>query len=98
MLRVFKDDDLGYLQWAGENQSGYILNTRKIPDPDYMILHRARCSTITRYPKMDINPGGFTERGYIKICADRASQISSWIKLNGRADGTVSKRCSFCKP
>ncbi len=51
MLYVFKNDDLGYLQWVGENQSGYILNTRKIPDPDYMVLHRARCSTIKRYHK-----------------------------------------------
>lgn len=97
MFVVFKNDDDGYLKWLQDNQSGFVLNTREaIIDPDYMVLHNASCKQISVYPNMIQNPGGFTERDYIKICSDSKEGLSEWVKQNGRADGSFSKECSKC--
>ena len=75
----FKGNDLAYLAWLEENPDGFVLNSRARPDPDYLILHRARCFLVSRYPRMEMKPGGFTERDYMKVCARTYQEISDWI-------------------
>ncbi len=97
MFVIFKNDDDGYLKWLQENQSGFVVNTReRIIDPDYMVLHNASCKQISKYPNMIQNPGGFTERDYIKICSDSINGLSEWVRNNGRLDGSFSKECGNC--
>ena len=50
----FKDDDVGYLRWVAENPQGYVVNLRRWHDPTYVVLHRACCSAIQRYPNMAV--------------------------------------------
>ena len=45
-MRIFEDDDAGYLAWIDGHQHGFVVNTFRKPDPRYLFLHRASCGTI----------------------------------------------------
>jgi hypothetical protein len=49
-MRIFEDDDAGYLAWVGSHPHGFVVNTFRKPDPRYLMLHRATCHTITGKP------------------------------------------------
>ena len=74
---VFRDDDEGFLTWISSHPAGFVMNTRRRPDPDYMILHAADCPTLGAHCGMNDNPGGFTERAYIKACGDDLKELQS---------------------
>ena len=61
MVFEFNIADKTYLKWLVENPTGFVLNTRKTFDPNYIVLHKASCHTVTTYPNMENNKGGFTE-------------------------------------
>jgi len=96
-LVEFSENEKEFQAWLAQNPDGFVINTRRNRPPSYMVLHRATCSKIWEYNRM-ARPGGFTERNHIKICSSTKRNLSDWVKLNGRSDGSFSKRCSFCKP
>lgn len=44
--------------------------------------------------KAPAKPGGFTERGYIKVYATNTTALDSWVREK-RKDG-CSRKCNFC--
>ena len=94
---VFDHNDRDYFRWLNTNKLGYVINTTRGRDPDYMILHRSDCHTISEYTGT-ASRGGFTEREYIKVCANRLEDLREWVKKNGRPDGSFSSECQFCGP
>ncbi len=93
---LFDGDDSSYLQWLQSNPHGYVVNMRRRFDPDYVVLHRAGCSSITRYPMMDKNPGGFTERNYRKLCGASIASLQGHLSEITNKRQPFSKRCSLC--
>src|SRR5829696_7721217 len=49
-MRIFEDDDTGYLAWVESHQHGFVVSTTRKPDPRYLMLHRASCGTIRGNP------------------------------------------------
>jgi len=94
MIR-FCNDDLSYLAWTTAHPSGFVLNVRSSPDPDYVVLHRADCKSISNSQQ---TPGAFTGRNYRKICAASVVELRLAAKREGRSDGSFSKRCGICRP
>jgi hypothetical protein len=94
MIR-FNGDDLSYLAWTAAHRDGFVLNVQRSPDPDYVVLHRASCGSISNDKQA---PGAFTGRGYRKICATSVAELQVAAKSEGRSDGTFSKRCRLCSP
>ena len=39
--------DGAYLAWLRANPAGYVLNTGRTHPPEYMVLHRANCPSIS---------------------------------------------------
>ena len=97
MPELFDSDESAYLQWLAAHPSGFVVNTRRRGDPEYVVLHRATCSSISR-PTTVASPGGFTERSYIKICAGGVEELRHWARRSGRPDGSFSQACRLCKP
>jgi len=94
----FTDDDAGYLRWLGDHPSGYVVNTWRLPSPNYMVLHRANCRSISEYTAHSA-PGAFTERQYSKACAETVSDLRRWVRANGQPDGSfTSEACPRCRP
>jgi hypothetical protein len=89
-MKCFRDDDEGYLQWIADNPHGFVVNTRRQPDPNYLILHHSKCNRISGTPS-----GGkkWTEE-YIKICSLDRMELENCLEvlLSGRL-----KPCTYCK-
>ncbi len=91
----FLDDDEGYLSWIATNPDGLVLNVRRMADPNYVVLHRANCGSISTDKR---EPGAYTTRGYRKICAVNVSELQLAAKREGRSDGSFSNKCGLCRP
>jgi len=81
---VFDAGDEPYLSWLSDNPQGWILNVARNPKPSYLKLHRPWCDWISE-PR---EPGAYTERQYIKICATRREALEEWARrtVGGRLD------------
>jgi 5-methylcytosine-specific restriction protein A len=94
---TFDSNDKAYLAWIRDHPNGFVINTPRNRSTDYMLLHRATCYSIARYhPRANV--GGFTERDYVKICADDVRSLQVWVRQNGREDGSFSSECGMCQP
>jgi hypothetical protein len=91
----FSNDDEGYLAWLTTNPNGYVLNVRRLADPNYVVLHRATCGNISTDKR---EPGAYTARGFRKVCATSVTELQLAAKREGRTDGSFSKRCGLCGP
>lgn len=94
----FRNDDKGYLEWVKNNPHGFVVNSRERFDPTYVVLHRASCPSVTKYRGMDVSPGGFTERGYVKICAASYQDLSAYLGEITMSRNPFSKFCQRCSP
>ena len=93
---IFQDDESGYFDWIAKNPDGYVVNTRRVLDPDYLVLHRASCLTVQTHRNIENNPGGFTERGYQKLCAPSVDDLNSYLVDTTGNQKPFTKRCSRC--
>lgn len=91
----FKNDDKAYREWVSSNSRGFVLNVRRRLDPDYVVLHRASCYSISSEHQA---PGAYTYGSYRKWCDNTIDGLRQAAKLEGRSDGSFSKRCGSCKP
>lgn len=92
----FTGDDEAYLRWLDDHPGGYVVNTHRSVNPNYMVLHKATCGMIKS--TQGIAPGGYTERGYVKICSPVIEGLRSWVRQHGRPDGSFSSACQACHP
>jgi hypothetical protein len=88
-VQIFRDDEEGYLAWLAGHPAGFVLNVNRRPRPNYLILHRATCRTISGRPTR----GGPWTGQYIKVCSHDELQIAAWT---GRTVGAAPTRCGVC--
>lgn len=91
----FDGDDDGYFDWLAVYPDGYVVNARRKRSPDYVVLHRATCGSISNRL---VESGAYTARGYIKFCGETLADVAVVPTLCGRTHGSFTKRCGFCKP
>jgi hypothetical protein len=90
-VQEFCDDDAGYLAWLATHPDGYVINLARSRNPSDAHTHHAGCHTI----------GGQIPRGeawtktYVKVCAERLSELDQWaIDTYGRP----ITQCGTCRP
>ena len=93
-LVSFDGNDAGYLDWVARNRDGYVVNVRRKLTPDYVVLHRAMCRSISSRREA----GAYTERGYRKLCGPTMADVVEAPTWCGRRRGSFTGRCSRCKP
>lgn len=91
----FRNDDVAYFQWLEQHPAGLVVNVRRAPDPQYVVLHRASCGTVCS-PK--IRDGGCTARGYRKIGCLSWDDAVAAARREGLADGSFSELCGRYRP
>lgn len=84
---IFIEEDEAYLHWVDDNRAGFVINTRRRPSPEYVVLHRATCPQISTASRSN-----WTTNEYIKICSTEMGQLHAWARQLG---GTPSP-CGFC--
>ncbi len=91
-MRTFDHDDAGYLAWIDANPHGLVVNAYRRPTPDYLILHRATCKSISRTPPEPIR---WTTSAFIKVCSTNRPELERWARET--TGGTLSP-CGMCHP
>lgn len=87
----FKDDDPSYLAWIKARKGGWVVNADRVPKARYLQLHKASCPAISDERKA----GAYTERQYIKYCAEDRQELDSFFK---RLLGAEPRwRCPQCR-
>jgi hypothetical protein len=94
-VKKFEHDDEAYIVWLEEHPDGFVCNVRSRPDPNYVVLHRASCPTISKTNQLS---GAFTGRAYRKWCGRSIKDLREAAVLEGRSNGSFSKRCGICRP
>lgn len=89
-LDIFVNDDKAYLRWLTQNPNGLVVNSYLHPSPDYLILHRANCWTISTPTRTN-----WTTTGYIKICSLDKRELEGWAEKE--VCGQL-RRCQICNP
>jgi len=100
VVDYFDDDDERFFHWVACNPDGYVVNMHRRHKLHYVVLHRAGCRTLKSHRNMESNPGGFTERGYVKVCSQSTAHLERFLaaKLGTSKRPVFSKRCSLCDP
>jgi len=88
----FENDDEGYKDWLRRNPNGYVINCLRSPSPNYLVLHKATCFTISGSPARG---NTWTCGQYIKICSNENAELERWAKE--KIKGSVHY-CGCCKP
>ena len=91
-MRIFEDDDTGYLAWVESHQHGFVVNTFRKPDPRYLMLHRATCGTITGRPARGQR---WTTGDYLKACSETRPALDQWPHQTAGGELTP---CRLCRP
>jgi len=89
-LDIFINNDKAYLRWLTENQNGLVVNSYLHPSPDYLILHRANCWTISTPTRTN-----WTTTGFIKTCSLDRRELEAWA---AKEVGGQLHECQICKP
>ncbi|MES1993539.1 MAG: hypothetical protein V4457_08115 [Pseudomonadota bacterium] len=92
-VMVFEPDDKKYLAWINEHQEGFVLTSSKSLYPPHTVIHSASCHKI-KVLTGNAKPGGFTERGYIKVYATNVGALERWVREK-RTDASA-RECSLC--
>ena len=88
---TFVDDDRGYLTWVAKHPGWFVRNTARNPTPEYLILHRATCSTITGTPAK----GQYWTKDFIKHCAEHRAELRGFARVEC---GGEAQDCGVCQP
>ena len=88
---TFTDDDRAYLTWIAQHPKGYVLNTARQPTPNYLILHRASCPTISGTPAR----GERWTRDLIKHCSEHHAELRGFARVECRGE---AQACGICQP
>lgn len=91
LMKIFSNNDKGYLKWLNENPNGFVLNANNPPNAHYLIAHRVSCFIINGTPSL----GKDWTKKYIKVCANKLSEISGWTK---EIFGYQPYFCGHCSP
>lgn len=82
--RVFKDDDIGYLNWIAAHPAGSVLNANRTPNAAYVMLHRASRNTISRRPRQGTIMDCLVSEGVLRRSVDgpTVQPATSWCNAH----------------
>ena len=92
MALVIKDDDRAYLGWLARHPTGFVVNAFRTPRPEYLILHRSSCGTITGVPARG---NRWTTGDFLKVCSEDRADLERWAQ--NQVAGALHP-CGLCRP
>ncbi|MEO7999386.1 MAG: hypothetical protein ABI852_18185 [Gemmatimonadaceae bacterium] len=89
MVKIFQDNDAGYLEWVAANAHGFVVNTDNPPSQSmYPMVHAAKHKVVSSPARTN-----YTTDRYIKICGLDLSELDQFV---AERYGRVLSRCKQC--
>jgi hypothetical protein len=89
-MLIIINDDPAYVSWLARHRQGYVVDSKRKPTKNQLILHRATCSIIKPHKRARLTTGA-----HIKACSADAQELAAWA-LEQTGGGLVA--CSQCQP
>jgi hypothetical protein len=89
MLIIINDDPV-YVSWLSRHRQGYVIDSKRKPTKNHLILHRATCSVIKPHKRARLTSGA-----HIKACSLDVEELAAWA-LEQTGGGVIA--CSECEP
>jgi hypothetical protein len=89
---IFINDDRAYLYWVTHHRQGFVLDGRRRPKVNHLVLHRATCADIRRAESKRIH---WTTGAKLKACAVNLDELRTWAV---EESGSGAAACENCRP
>jgi hypothetical protein len=86
-IALFRDDDEGFFGWLGSTPDGFFINTERMPNPNYLVLHRPQC------PHFKGGDSLHWTKDYIKLCGTDRESLERWSTETVGGDITLCGSC-----
>ncbi len=89
-MLIIINDDAAYVSWLSRHRQGYVVDSKRKPTKNHLILHRATCSIIKSHKRARLTTGA-----HIKACSLDATELADWAveQTGGRLTA-----CAECQP
>jgi len=84
---VFRDDDEGFFDWLADNPEGFMVNTERKPNKNYLVLHRPQC------PHFKGGESLHWTKEYAKVCSNDRGDLESWAADTVGGEVTLCRSC-----
>jgi|GEM_PF-2567590 hypothetical protein len=89
---IFINDDRAYLYWVTHHRPGFVLDGRRKPKINHLVLHRATCTDIKW---ADSRRTHWTTGGKLKACSLDHDELRAWVVEEA---GSGLTQCEKCRP
>jgi hypothetical protein len=89
-MLIIINDDPAYMSWLSRHRQGYVVDSKRRPTKNHLILHRATCSVVKPHKRARLTSGA-----HIKACSLDVQELSAWA-LEQTGGGVIA--CSECQP
>jgi hypothetical protein len=89
-MLIIINDDPAYVSWLSRHRQGYVIDSKRKPTKNHLILHRATCSVIKPHKRARLTSGA-----HIKACSLDVEELAAWA-LEQTGGGVIA--CSECEP
>jgi hypothetical protein len=89
-MLIIINDDAAYVSWISRHRHGYVVDSKRNPAKNHLILHRATCSIVKPHKRARLTTGA-----HIKACSLDAAELAAWAVEQTGGGLTV---CPECRP
>jgi hypothetical protein len=89
---IFIHEDRGYLNWVAHHHQGFVLDGRRRPKANHLVLHRATCPDIKR---ANSKRTSWTKGAKLKACSMDRDELMNWAVDES---GNSARPCEKCRP
>ena len=89
-MLIIINDDAAYVSWISRHRHGYVVDSKRKPAKNHLILHRATCSIVKPHKRARLTTGA-----HIKACSLDAAELAAWAL---EQTGGSLTACSNCLP
>ena len=89
MIKIYRNDDDGYLAWVLANPNGYVVNTDDPPTSTvYPMVHTARHKVVSSPCRTN-----YTTDRYVKYCSLDLDELNQYVQDHHKRDLQHCKTC-----
>lgn len=87
-MLIFINDDAAYRAWIVRHRDGFVIDAKRKPTRNHVVLHRANCPLVKPHKRARL-----TTHGHIKACSLDRHELATWTE---EETGGGVRECPDC--
>ncbi len=89
-MLIIINDDAAYVSWISHHRQGYVVDSKRKPTKNHLVLHRATCPVIKPHKRARLTTGA-----HLKACSLDVDELAAWAV---EQTGAGLNACAECQP